>query len=123
MSREPRCQNPACGVVIERPTYGWSAAAKRARRYCTKRCFDSYLRDKQIARGRVNRNGHPLPEPLTIPDSARRVATWAGVPTRCWHCGGCWRSVTAGVCCLQCGRDLWVVSALQSAEAVGSGCG
>ena len=74
MSDLPRCQNPACGVVIERPAYGWSAAAKRARRYCTKPCWDRYLRDKQLAR--TDRRVDALETRLPIPESARRVATW-----------------------------------------------
>ena len=108
----PRCQNPACGREIPTPAYGWSAKARAARRYCTKICWDGYLRDKQIARVGLNRNGHTLPDRLAIPDSARRVATWAGVPQACPHCGGLWRYLDAGVCCKTCGRDLWVTAAL-----------
>lgn len=96
------------------PTLGYhlSRAMLRKRKFCNRICATYHRQAKILARGPVNRRGNPLRERLTVPDSARRVATWDGVPAVCWHCGGLWKEILAGRSCLQCGRDVFVSSAL-----------
>jgi hypothetical protein len=109
--RQMACQ--FCATPLPPPKYPLSPSKMRRRKYCDRDCASNHRQAKIIARGYVNRNGNPLPARLTIPDSARRVATAAGIPQRC-ECGGLWRRVLdgVGVACLSCGRDIWISAAL-----------
>lgn len=101
------CQNPACGQPIPEPTYRLGAKRRERRKYCRKACWDSHL--SEANRRRYGTRVAPLP----IPDSARRVTTWAGVPAACYVCAGQWKRILGGVSCLTCGRDLYVAQSLE----------
>lgn len=81
------------------------------KRYCSNGC-----RAEAMARRNANPEAYRLERQLTVPESARRVATWDGVPRRCPHCAGLWRRLEASVCCKTCGRDLYVSEALAAAR-------
>ena len=112
-TRQMACQ--FCATPLPPPKYPLSPSKMRRRKYCDRDCASNHRQARIIARGYVNRNGNPLPARLTIPDSARRVATRDGIPQRCPHCqSGLWRVILAGagVSCLTCGRDLFISAAL-----------
>lgn len=101
---EPRtCEG--CGNEMVRATKT-SAKEWDRKRFCGDVCRVATLKDRNKLRA-----GQSISR-LTVPDSARRVATWDGVPTRCPHCDGLWRKITGGVGCLTCGRDLYISAAL-----------
>lgn len=104
-----QCQLDGCHAEIRKPRY-WSGGAFRERKYCSKAHWDEALRVR-------NRLKHPPAPPQEIPPSLSRVTTWADLPTRCCWCGGLWRPVHGGVRCLTCGRDVFVVAALEEPTA------
>ena len=102
----PTCQ--FCRHRIPLPSYHLSARDRLKRRFCSRLCHLAAQRARVLRRVKP---GERLEKP--VPASPHRLGTWAEVPPRCGVCGGLWRHFRGGVCCRSCGRDLFVLAALQ----------
>jgi ferredoxin len=96
-----------CGDEMIRTTKT-SAKEWDRKRFCGQVCRVTTLKARNHLRA-----GSSISR-LTVPESARRVATRDGIPQRCPTCSGLWKQIMdgAGVSCLSCGRDLWISAAL-----------